>query len=353
MDMRGDNEPVMRCSVVVPVYNGADILPRCLDALADQTVPLSDYEIVVVDDGSADGTATQVEKWQASHPLINCGLVRQENTGPAAARNHGADLARGPLLLFTDADCAPEPDWIERMISAFENPEVTGAKGAYLSDQTGLTPRFVQAEYEDRYDRMRGQDQIDFVDTYSAGYRRSVFLENQGFDPIFPTASVEDQEFSFRLAQKGHRLVFVPDAYVRHIHDENVAEYARRKYYIGYWKALVTRRHPERMVQDSHTPQVLKVQIVLVAGLLLLAVLSVAGLWMPSLRFSWGLLATGILLFVATGAPFLVKLARRSWALAFAGIFLLFVRALALGSGYLMGTLHFAGNDEGLQTSRA
>ena len=58
----------------------------------------------------------------------------------------------------------------------------------------------------------RRRTQIDFIDTYSAGYRREIFLENGGFDPIFTTASVEDQEFSFRLAQKGYRLVFVPGA---------------------------------------------------------------------------------------------------------------------------------------------
>ena len=342
----------MRCSVVVPVYNGAGIITRCLDALSAQSMSYSEYELVVVDDGSTDSTASQVDAWRAAHPGVCCRIIRQANAGPAAARNHGAELAQAPLLLFTDADCAPQPDWVERMASAFAEPEVAGAKGAYLSDQTGLVPRFVQAEYEDRYDRMRGQAHIDFVDTYSAGYRRTVFLENQGFDPVFPTASVEDQEFSFRLVQKGYRLAFVPDAYVRHLHDDTVAEYVRRKYYIGYWKALVTRRYPERIVKDSHTPQTLKVQIVLVVVLAMMAVLSMAAVFWPALRFSWGLLAAVALLFLATGAPFLVKLARRSWTLALAGTPLLFVRALALGSGYFVGMVHFAGSDRGLETRR-
>ena len=75
-------------------------------------------------------------------------------------------------------------------------------------------PRFTQLEYEDRYDRMAGVESIDFVDTYSAAYRRDIFLANGGFDRTFPTASVEDQEFSFRLTEKGYRLVFVPSAKV-------------------------------------------------------------------------------------------------------------------------------------------
>ena len=144
-------------------------------------------------------------------------MICQTNAGPAAARNAGAFEARGVLLVFTDADCAPEPGWISALVAPFDVPDlrgavIAGAKGAYLTEQTGIVPRFTQLEYEDRYDRMIGAESIDFIDTYSAAYRREIFLANHGFDTIFPTASVEDQEFSFRLAEKGYRLVFVPEA---------------------------------------------------------------------------------------------------------------------------------------------
>ncbi len=340
--MTGAGESLL-CSVIVPVYNGAAVITRCLDALGAQSCPPGSYEIVVVDDGSVDATAETVEAWRSRHAGQRCRLVRQANAGPAAARNRGAQEAAAALLLFTDADCAPLPDWIERMVAAFAQTETAGAKGAYLSDQRGLVPRFVQAEYEDRYDRMAGQEQIDFIDTYSAGYRRSIFLENGGFDPIFTTASVEDQEFSFRLAQKGYRLIFAPEARVKHLHDANAAEYARRKYCIGYWKALLTRWHPERLVQDSHTPPALKLQIVLCAAFLALAALSLAAAGIPALRWAWGAAALVALFFAATGLPFIVKLARRDAALALIGPPMLFVRALALGAGYAAGSIHFAG----------
>lgn len=331
------------CSVIVPVYNGAGLIGRCLDALGEQSCPPSRYEILVIDDGSVDGTADVVEAWRLAHREVRCRLVRQANAGPAAARNRGAHEAAAPIVLFTDADCAPQPDWIEHMVAAFDRPDTAGAKGAYLSDQRGLVPRFVQAEYEDRYDRMAGQEQIDFIDTYSAGYRRSVFLENNGFDPIFTTASVEDQEFSFRLAQKGYRLVFAPAARVKHFHDGSIAEYARRKYYIGFWKALLIRWHPERMVQDSHTPQALKVQIVLCAALLALLAVSVAAVFYTPLRWAWAGVALVAILFAATGLPFLAKLAHRSAALALIGPAMLLVRAFALGAGYAAGSIHFSG----------
>ncbi len=205
----------------------------------------------------------------------------------------------------------------------------------------------MQAEYEDRYDRMRDMPRIDFIDTYSAGYRRDVFLENGGFDPIFTTASVEDQEFSFRLAQKGYPLVFAPDARVAHFHDADLGEYMRRKYYIGYWKALLTRWHPERMVQDSHTPQVLKLQIVLMAVLLALTGMGLLGfVWSP-LRWAWAGVGLLLLVFLVSTLPFVAKLAQRSWALALIGPPMLMVRALALGGGYLAGTIHFAGTVPG------
>lgn len=340
------NAPLL-CSVIIPVYNGQATVLRSLDGLSQQTIPLTRFEVIVVDDGSTDGTRAVVEEWIVGHGLAHWQVVSQTNGGPAAARNHGARLAAAPLLLFTDADCTPQPHWVEALLAAFDAADVMGAKGTYLTDQTDLTPRFVQAEYEDRYDRMRGSERIDFVDTYSAAYRRDIFLENGGFATVFTTASVEDQEFSFRLAAKGYRLVFVPEAQVKHIHDENLAEYFRRKYFIGFWKSLLTRWHPERMVQDSHTPPVLKIQMLLWGALLgLLPVALVSEIWSLGLPV-WWLMAGLLLLFLFSALSFLGKLAQRSWALALVGPLLLAARSLALGLGYVAGTVHFVGTQPG------
>lgn len=339
-------DDALYASVIVPVYNGAETILRCLDALAQQTVAPDRYEIIVVDDGSQDQTPAIVQAWAADHPELTLRLVQQANAGPASARNHGATVARGHLLLFTDADCAPLPDWMERMCAPFvPNSDaarpVVGVKGAYGTTQTALTPRFVQAEYEDRYARMRKLPQIDFIDTYSAAYRRDIFLENGGFDESFSTASVEDQEFSFRLAQQGYRMVFAPDAQVLHLHDANVAEYWRRKFYIGYWKALLLRQHPDRMVQDSHTPQVLKLQMALWAALIAMLPGAILGLrWRPW-RWVWLPVSFLFTLFLATVAPWQRQLFGRSPGLAAAAPFMLAVRSLALTAGLLAGAMRF------------
>jgi glycosyltransferase involved in cell wall biosynthesis len=314
-------------SVIIPVYNGRQTLPACLKALQHQTRPPD--EVIVVDDGSTDDTAAIAARLRVT-------VLSQTNAGPAAARNNGAQIAHGDILLFTDADCVPAPDWVERMVAPFADPTVAGAKGEYRTHQPELVARFVQQEYQDRYDRMIGQPQIDFVDTYAAAYRRDLFLAAGGFDPSFPTASVEDQEFSFRLAGQGYRLVFVPEAIVYHQHDRTVAEYAQRKFWIGYWKALVTRRYPAKLLHDSHTPQLLKAQMGLAAvgGVLLL----IGGVT----RSGWVVSAAGLtwLLLLLSGLPFYAKIWRRDAAVLGVTPALLFVRAWSLGWGFVFGNLH-------------
>jgi len=330
------SEPAPQFSVVVPAYNAAETLPDCLAALARQDVPPPLYEVIVVDDGSTDGTARVAQ-------AAGVQLISQPNAGPAAARNRGAAVARSDLLLFTDADCAPTPGWIRALSAPFADARVAGAKGAYLTAQQAIVPRFTQLEYEERYDRMAGTETIDFVDSYSAAYRREVFLASGGFDTVFPTASVEDQELSFRLAQQGCRLVFVPDARVYHRHNPTLRAYLRRKFLIGYWKALLARWYPAKMVKDSHTPETLKLQMGLVAVMLAGLFAALAALSLGSEAWRSGLLAAGIagLAFLASTLPFLRKAWRRDRAVFLPAVGLLWLRALALGTGFALGLIRF------------
>lgn len=328
-----NSAPLPRYSVIIPAYNAAATLPRTLQALAGQTLPARQFEVIVVDDGSQDETASIA----AAHGAI---VARQANAGPAAARNHGAALARGEILLFTDSDCAPQPDWLAQMIAPFADAEVVGVKGAYRSRQKALMARFVQQEYEDRYDRMARFPQIDFIDTYSAAYRRQMFLDNGGFDAIFATASVEDQEFSFRLAQKGYKMLFAPAARVEHLHNETVRAYARRKFYIGYYKALLTQWLPERLLGDTHTPPVLKMQLVLLA--LSLGLIGPALLW----QWAWPLPLLGLAAFYLSSLPFLAKIGRSDPAILLPALLYLPLRALALGAGFAVGWVKFRGQGD-------
>ena len=313
-------------SIIVPVYRAVEVLPRCLAALIDQSVPCDDYEIIVVDDGSPDQTAEVAEKILEGS---NGRVIRAAHGGPAHARNVGARAARGEILAFTDADCEPDHDWLERLTAALQDETVSGARGVYRTRQKSLVARFVQQEYQEKYDRLAHQATIDFVDTYSAAYRRDVFWSVNGFDSTL--IMNEDQELSFRLATKGHRLIFVPQAVVYHQHVTSLWKYARRKYGIGYWKTLVLKQHPGKAVRDSHTPQIIKAQIGLLASALLTTGATV-------LDYDWALAADiAWLLLLVSMLPLLSKIAQRDPAVIPIAPLMIGARALSLGLGLLRG----------------
>jgi len=319
----------MDISVVVPAHNAGQTIGECLKSLLTQSEPQEWYEIIVVDDGSTDDTRQLVQRYAVT-------LLDQPHEGPAAARNRGVAASKGEVILFTDADCAPAPDWIDEMARPFQDQDVVGVKGAYRTQQRGVLPRFVQCEYEERYERMAKLKQIDFIDTYSAGYRRQIFLAEGGFDTAYPNASVEDQEFSFRLAERGYKMVFNPRAVVYHRHPETVRAYFGRKFNIGYWKVRVLRSHPQKAMRDSHTPQILKVQMALALVLLPLLALALA---LSSLAWLAGLAA---LVFLISAVPFTIKALRKDLTVGLLSPFFLFVRALALGAGMIKGVWDLA-----------
>ena len=315
----------MIASIVVPVRNGEQVVARCLRSLSTQGLE-EPYEIILVDDGSSDATAQMVGQF----PKVR--LIRQSPAGAAAARNRGVKAARGSIVLFTDVDCAPKSDWARQLITAIRRTNAAGAKGTYTSQQRSLVARCARDEHETRYRQPAKRGSVDFVDTYSAAYQRSVLLEAGGFDERFTIG--EDQELSFRVAERGHRLTFVPQARVEHLHAATIWDYARKKLSIGYWKAFVLKEHPTKIARDSHTPQPLKVQIAL-TGLL---GLTCAGVLLTG-RMAAAVLAVAAAL-VISWVPFLAYAARRDRATLMLAPLLLLVRATSLGAGLVWGMLH-------------
>ena len=311
-----------KVSVIIPAYNAAPTIAECLTAISNQDTA-APYEVIVVDDCSDDQTAALATESGARV------IQHEHRRGAAAARNSGIAQAQGEILCFTDADCAPKTDWIRQILLPFDDEAISGCKGTYATKQEELVARFVQIEYEDKYDLLARQERIDFIDTYSAAYRRQVIQANDGFDEQI--SFVEDQELSFRLAARGYEMIFQPLAMVYHYHSDSVAAYFRKKSMIGYWKSQIVRRFPGRAIQDSHTPQVMKVQILLVA----LMIASLAGLLIT--RWSGLLLVAAMVAFLGSSLPFLAKAWRKDKAVALVSPVLLLVRAAALGLGYAWG----------------
>ncbi len=314
-------------SVVVPAYNAGRTIRNCLDSLLHQTVDRERYEIIVVDDGSTDDTPQIV----ASYPGVR--LVRQPNQGPAVARNRGVEEAKGEIVLFTDADCIPEQNWIEEMVRPFgEDDSVVGVKGVYRTRQREIIARFVQMEYEDKYDVMKRYRFIDFVDTYSAAFKRDVFLKFGGYDAAFPVACAEDVDLSFRLSKAGYRMVFNPKAVVYHIHPSGLGQFLKKKYKFAYWRMLAVKKNPDKILRDSHTPQTMKIQ-------LLLAPFVIFSILAGGLYGSGSLPLIASLLFALTTVPFARKAFSKDPVVGLISPFLLFSRGVAQFCGVFMGMI--------------
>jgi len=315
-------------SVIIPAYNAEGTIGKCLNALEKQNIHKEDYEVIVVDDGSTDRTPEIIKPFPVKY-------LHQQNKGPASARNRGAREAKGEIILFTDADCVPQESWIKEMTIPFKNPEVIAVKGAYKTNQKSLTARFAQAEFEERFEMLKKADSIDMVDTYSAAFRKPAFLSFGGFDPSFPVANNEDTELSYKMSRAGCKMVFNPAAIVFHLkHPDTITKYATLKFWRGYWRIVVYKRYPDKMLKDSYTPQTLKLQII--SLLLLLTCLPL--IWLQPRLMSYFFIVV-IVLFMLSSLPFTMLAAKNDLTVAVLSPFFLSVRAASLGLGAVFGVL--------------
>ena len=321
---------MMRCSLIIPAYNAEKSIVTCLESALNQSLARDDYEVIVVDDGSTDNTP----RIAAKYPVR---LIRQKNQGPAAARNKGASEAIGNVFIFTDSDCDLDYKFLEAIISPIENnKDIVGVQGTYKTKQKELAAQFNQIEIEHRYERMKKNEYIDFIGTYAAAYKRDIFKEFEGFDTEFPLSSGEDAEFSYRISEKGYKMVFCPGAFVYHTHPQTWISYFRVKFWRAYWRMLAYRKNPGKMINDSYTPQTLKIQIMLVGiiGFLLFCILLVSSKISNILLV---LLFLILFVFLMTTLPFAFLSFKKNVLLCFLSPLLLLIRAGVFLAGNLSG----------------
>jgi cellulose synthase/poly-beta-1,6-N-acetylglucosamine synthase-like glycosyltransferase len=261
-------------------------------------------------------------------------LIHQSNAGPAAARNRGAREARGSILLFTDDDCVVTPEWVDAMLAPFTEPGVVGAKGVYRTRQASLNARFVQIEYEDKYRLLARQPDIDFIDTYSAAFRRDRFLQMGGYDTSFPVACAEDVELSYRMSARGWKMRFAPGAIVYHTHPDNLSSYLKKKYKFAFWRMLAVRKNPAKGIKDSHTPQIMKLQLLLAPALVCAAVVDIAT--RPVVPITGFVLA----MFLLSTLPFTLRALQKDVAVGLLSPCLLAMRACAQFLGAAGGLIY-------------
>lgn len=194
-------------SVVVPTCGRMDLLDRCLDALARQTLPGAAFEVIVVDDEPSHNTLHLVAGWRARTLERGPRLVYLPNSnahGPAAARNLGWRSARAPIIAFTDENTVPSPTWLAQGLAAFGD-EVDVLCGRL---DAPLPAHPTEAQCAAR------QAAVDAFCAANCFCRRKLLESLDGFDERFEQAGHCDADLHFRLLARGARIVRAPEALV-------------------------------------------------------------------------------------------------------------------------------------------
>lgn len=235
-------------SVVIPSFNRLPSLQRVLTALAGQTVPQGVFEVVVVSDGSTDGTDAYLAARATPIPVH---AISQPNQGPAAARNAGVDAARARLVLFLDDDVVPAPALVERHLAAHRRhgddvvvlgPMLTPADH-HMSPWVAYEQAMLYKQYDAMCAGVWAPTARQFY-TGNASVARHHVLEAGGFDTDFVRA--EDVELGYRLAARGLDFVFDPEAAGNHYAERSYASWQRTPYLYGRNAVIFAREGGQR-----------------------------------------------------------------------------------------------------------
>ncbi len=199
-------------SIIIPVYNDLKRLTLCLDALNNQTYPPDRYEIIVVDNGSTPPVASQ-----QTTAADNVCVVTETKPGSFAARNTGAQVAQGTILAFTDSDCIPASNWIERGVFYLQETPSVGLIGGrvdvFVQDKHNLTPA-------ELYDLVTAFPQQKYVETMHFSVTANMFTFKTVFETVGPfnenIKSGGDLEWGQRSFAHGYPQLYADDVVIRH-----------------------------------------------------------------------------------------------------------------------------------------
>jgi cellulose synthase/poly-beta-1,6-N-acetylglucosamine synthase-like glycosyltransferase len=225
-------------AVVICAYNAGVTLDECLrHTCALDYEPL---EIIVVDDGSTDDTASIA----ASHP--RAGLLQIDHAGLGAARNAGFRAASSEIVAYLDADAYPSPEWPYYLALAFDSRLVGGAGGPNVSPPTDTigSQRVAHAPGGPAH-VLLSDDRAEHVPGCNMAFWRVLLVEAAGFDPVYSAAG-DDVDLCWRIIDRGWQLAFHPAALVWHHRRSNTRAYLRQQRGYGRAEALVAARHPDR-----------------------------------------------------------------------------------------------------------
>lgn len=231
--MTGTSAPFV--SVVIPTYRRPAALARCVASLVAQDYPHDGFEVIVVEDGGGGSPGAEL-----SSQSLCIKRLPIPHGGPAAARNHGAAVARGEILAFIDDDCTADESWLSTMVARIREQCDAAVGGRVTNAVPGN--RYARASqtlitflYQYYHEKQRGL--LPFFTTNNLAVRADAFSRLGGFDATFGFAS-EDREWCDRWLEGGNRLVYAPDAVVHHAPQLSFMGFVRQhfRYGEGAWR---------------------------------------------------------------------------------------------------------------------
>lgn len=239
-------------SIIIPTHNRKESLRRCLISLDNQDYPKDRYEIIVIDDGSSDGTEEMTNS--LTKGLKNLRYIKQDNQGPAVARNRGIKESKGEIVAFTDDDCFLGKDWVRKMISAHSSDsEVTAVGGLTRVDNSNIKAMVSQSLSNWTIKAsINGKEEVIFFPTCNVSIKKS-YLNGERFNESFPLPAGEDLEFFWRLFKKGRRFIYKDDIEVLHDCHPEFRSFLRQAYMYGRGNYLV-----QYLCQDHHVLKEIK-----------------------------------------------------------------------------------------------
>ena len=298
---QGPRRPAL--SVVIPVFNGGLDFGRCLLRLRASHGP--HFELIVVDDGSTDGSADLARSFGAR-------VIRHESPGgPALARNAGAQAATADVVFFLDADVAVHPHTISRALDRFDaDPGLTALFGSYddRPDAPGVVSRFRNLLHHFVHQQGTFKNDLRPAHTFWTGcgaIRRRTFLDAGGFDPrLYEKPAIEDIELGYRLTLAGRRIVLARDVQATHLKRWTLASIVRTDVLQRGVPWLMLMKRLKVMENDLNVRRGQKVCVVL-AGLFVLSLL--AAPWLPASLALTALCASAVVILNAEFYRFLAR----------------------------------------------
>lgn len=248
-------------SIVISTYNCKDILKKCFNALFNQTYPQSDYEVIVIDDGSMDGTEGLMKSMIDESPVI-LRYFSQENKGPATARNIGIRNANGKIILFIGDDIIASSTLLEEHLKwhkLYPNDNIAVLGYVTWSPEIEIIPFMKWLENggpQFAFWQIKDKTEVDAQDyfyTSNISLKKKFLLENNGFfDEEFPYPAFEDIELGYRLKKKGMILKYNKDAIAYHYHYTSLRDACLRMIRVGYSSQILAKKIGDKQVDISN-----------------------------------------------------------------------------------------------------